>query len=531
MGKSRLAAEALEHIAARGTAAAAPLVLQCSPYHSNEPLYPLVRHLVRLADIAVADSPAVKFAKLARLLGNDAARRESILLIAELLGPDDNYQAVGLEPVAKRHRAIDALIGWFAERANDAVAILVFEDVQWIDPTSKLLLGRLANWAKNTSALIIVTLRADSLSEAYESLGEADLMEPDGRTPGHVTVREIRELDASECRKLAATVETRGRVLESTQLDAVVARSEGIPLYLEELAKAAVGGVDAGSRPETPEQRDAVPHTLSDALMAQLDRLGFAKEVAQHASVIGPEFNPELLASIMSRSLPDLSPMLTRLVDSPIVVRSGMTFDGYRFRHALIREIAYRSLLRKNRRTIHLGVARELGNHPQETGAPSDDLVAQHYSLGGAPLEAIEHWRRGAGKAIARSANEEAIAMLQSALAALEEVRNTASPDLELDLVLTHAMALRSVRGYSAVEVEQQLARAYALCTASGDLGKRFACGVSFSAPSSRAMSMARGRSPPTCSTLPAANPARPWPTRTWPTAWWRSSPATSRRR
>ena len=208
--------------------------------------------------------------------------------------------------------------------------------------------------------------------------------------------------------------------------------------------------------------------------MAQLDRLGFAKEVAQHASVIGPEFTLGLLAKIMTRSLDDLTSMLTRLIDSSIVVRGSTSSDGYRFRHALIHEIAYQSLLRKNRRQIHLGVARELLNHPMETGAASDDLVAQHYSRGDAHLEAIESWRRGAGKSIARSANEEAIAMLQSALAELEKLRGTASPDVELDLVLTQALALRSVHGYSAVEVEQQLARARALCTNSGDLSKRF---------------------------------------------------------
>jgi class 3 adenylate cyclase len=473
IGKSRVVVEALNRLGVRRPPA--PLVLQHSPYHSNEPLYPVVKHLLRLADIGVTDSSSVKFAKLARLFGDDPARRESLSLIAELLGLEGAYEAFALEATTKRHRTIDTLVRWIADRGNDGVAIVVFEDVQWIDPTSKVLLARLANWAKDASALIVVTVRADGLADAYSRLEDTGLVEPDGRIPAHVTIRELGELDTADSRRLAhAVIATHGRALESEQLNAVVAKSEGIPLYLEELAKAAVGGVQPGNRLESVDQSSPVPHTLNNALMAQLDQLGFAKEVAQHASVIGPEFSAALLARIMGQSLDEMMPMLVRLLNSHIVVRGSTSSDGYRFRHALIGDIAYRSLLRKNRRQIHLGVARELCNHSLEAGAASEDLIAQHYSRGEAHLEAIEYWRRGVGKAIARSANEEAIAMLQSALVELEKLRGTARPGLELDLVLTQAMALRSVRGYSAVEVEQKLKRAQTLSADSGDLGTRF---------------------------------------------------------
>jgi tetratricopeptide (TPR) repeat protein len=475
VGKSRIAAEATARIKLQSASAPAPVVLQYSPYHSNAPLYPVVRHLVRLANIGLDDQPPVKFDKLTRLLGDDPARRENVSLFADLLGvePDGGHPPAVLGPMVKRHRTIEALVDWFADRGKDHAVTIVFEDVQWIDPTSKLLLGGLASWAKGGNALIVITLRTDSRTAADSILGDAGLVEPDGSCPDHVTVREIRELDADDGRKLAAAA-AEGRAIDAAQLDAVLAKAGGIPLYLEELVKAAANGVEFSIGRQNTGHSGTVPNTISDALMAQLDQLGLAKEVAQHASVIGHEFSLSLLARIMARSLDELVPVLTSLIDSRIVVRGSSSPDGYWFRHALIRDISYRSLLRKNRRQIHLAVARELSHHPAETVAVSDDLIAQHYSLGEAPLEAIKFWRRGAGEAIARSANEEAIAMLQSALGELEKLRGTEQPALELDLVLTQAMALRSVRGYSAAEVEARLARARVLCTVCGDFNDKF---------------------------------------------------------
>jgi tetratricopeptide (TPR) repeat protein len=156
------------------------------------------------------------------------------------------------------------------------------------------------------------------------------------------------------------------------------------------------------------------------------------------------------------------------------VVRGSSSPDGYWFKHALIRDVAYRSLLRMDRRQIHRAVARELARHPNETVAASDDLIARHYARGSEPREAIRFWRRAAGQAIARSANEEAIAILQLALDELDKLREPEQPAVELDLVLSQAMALRSVRGYSAPEVEQRLKRAHALCDVCGSFDDRF---------------------------------------------------------
>jgi predicted negative regulator of RcsB-dependent stress response len=476
VGKSRIMAEAAERIARRSASAPAPVILQYLPYHSNAPLFPVVRHLARKAHIEAEDPPLVKFDKLARLFGGYAARHGSAPLLADLLGVEHatDTAPVAVDPEATRQLTIEALVDLSDSCSRDPAMTLVFEDVQWIDPTSRRLLGRLADWVKNTNALIAVTLRAETRRDADRILRRAGLIGPDGGIFDHVTIHEVRELDKEEGRRLAVVAaHTAGRAVDASRLDALVDSSGGIPLFLEELVKAAASGVELSRGRGTVTEAGMVPNTIRDALMAQLDQLGFAKEVAQYASVIGHEFAGDLLARIMQRPLDELVPMLETLVDARILTGGSTLPDNYFFKHALIRDISYGSLLRKSRRQIHLLVARELARHPAETGAVSDDLIAQHYALGEASMDAIACWRRGAGVAIARSANEEAVAMLQSALAELKKVRGSADPALELDLVVAQAMALRSLRGYSAPEVEQALARARVLCANSEDIGKR----------------------------------------------------------
>jgi class 3 adenylate cyclase/tetratricopeptide (TPR) repeat protein len=477
IGKSRLIAEAMSRIGGETAPGQAPIVLQYSPFHSNTPLYPVVRHLVRQAGIAAEDPQALKRDKLVRLWGDAPAARESLPLIVDLVGiaPDPTEPPLQLGPVVKRHRTFEALVDWFALRGPPGAATIVFEDVQWIDPTSRLLLRRLIDAAKAARIFIVLTLRTAQRSEADRILGEVGLADLDAGAAAHVMVCELRELEADHGRALArAAAASRGGGVAGAQLDVVLAKSGGIPLYLEELVKAAASGVVFAPDREPVAAGGAVPSTISDALMAQLDRLGAAKGVAQHAAVIGHEFSLGLLARVTERSLDDLLPALRSLIEQRVVVRSNASPDGYGFKHALIRDVAYRSLLRMDRRQIHRAVAHELARHPSETITASDDLIARHYARGGEPREAIRFWRRAAGQAIVRSANEEAIAILQLALDELAKLREPEQPAVELDLVLSQAMALRSVRGYSAPEVEQRLKRAHALCEVAGDLDDRF---------------------------------------------------------
>ena len=480
VGKSRIVGEAVERIRRLDPSLPSPVMLQCSPYHANTPLYPVVRYLTRRADIDGGDAPAAKREKLAQLFvdaGADDFIDTRVDLLGELFGMEpaagDNA-AFGGDPVVKRNLLVGTLLGVIGSRAPEGPAIIVVEDAQWIDPTSKLLLGRLGHWVKDARALIAITVRDDSRSAADELLADLGLVEPGDPYPDHVTVREVRELDVADGRKLAvAAAASDGVTVDARQLDAVVAMSGGIPLYLEQLVKAAASGFDLSQARRGGADR-AVFNTIDDALMAQLDRLGPAKAVAQHASVIGPEFRMGLVARIMERSLDDVLPLLNELERSRILVHGTAAPDSYRFRHTLIHEISYRSLLRKNRRQIHLAVARELAAHPAEAGAASDEVIAQHFALGDQHLEAIRYWQSGATSAIARSANEEATAMLQSAFESLKKVRGTGTPELELDLLLAQAMAMRSVHGYSAPAVEEALLQAREIASVSGDFNTRF---------------------------------------------------------
>jgi hypothetical protein len=480
VGKSRVTAEATKRIAVRSASAPAPVVLQYSPFHSNTPLFPVIRHLAGKAHIAAEDPAAEKLDKLARLFGGDAARQEAVPLIADLLGvlraADPAPPAV--DPAANQQLTIEALLGLSEVCINDPAKTVVFEDVQWIDPTSRLLLARATDWVKNVNGLIAITLRANSRHDADRILRGVGVIQADGSVFDHVTIREIRELDKEEGRKLAAAAAgASGHAVDSALLDTLVDKSDGIPLFLEELVKVAASGVELSSDHAMATEPGAVPSTIRDALMAQLDQLGPAKEVAQYASVIGHEFSGDLLAKVMRRPVAELRALLKALVDARIITGGRTPSETYRFKHTLVRDISYRSLLNKNRRQIHLLVAQELASNPAEIGVVNDDLVAQHYSLGDSPESAIAFWRSGAGVAIARSANEEAIAMLQSALAELKKIRTAPSPALELDLLVTQAMALRSVRGYSAPEVEQALTRARVLSADSDDIGKRLSVG------------------------------------------------------
>jgi tetratricopeptide (TPR) repeat protein len=252
-------------------------------------------------------------------------------------------------------------------------------------------------------------------------------------------------------------------------------KSGGLPLYVEELTKSFLETREAPDGQGNARRRAfAVPHTISDALMARLDQIGAAKEIAQHAAVIGQEFSSGLLARITTHSPDQLTPYLNSLVESGIVTRSESGADTYQFRHALIRDIAYHSLLNRARREIHLKIATELAHPATAAVGATDDLIAQHFSLGGAHRQAIDFWRRGASDAIARSAHEEALGMLNSGFEDFRRVQGNDTATLELELVLAHSMALRSIRGYSAPAFQEQLLRARGLCEATGSNEKRF---------------------------------------------------------
>jgi class 3 adenylate cyclase len=468
IGKSRIAAEAWHRIEHGATAIPSAFLFQCSPYHVNEPLYPIVKELQRTARLNRAAEPRQNFDRLAAAVAEDgAAETHAVALLGDLLGlgADDRFPPPAAGAAARRDLTLDALQGWLAHRAMRAGGIFIaVEDAQWADPTTRRLLGRIAQWASDAPVMVVVTLRTGTVT-ARDFLGEIGLAR---EIAAHVHICEIRELNPTEARLLANEAADR-RPLGDARLAAVLARSEGIPLYIEELVKSVVASADLF--PADGADDGSVPNTLHDALMAQLDQLGDAKTVAQHAAVLGHEFSLPLLTAAANRDAGEVAAALRRLTAARIVVELPAGSGQYVFRHALLRDIAYRSLLRRNRRQMHLRAAAALERQDESA---TDDLIARHYSLGENFTEAVRFRQRGANGAIARSAHEEALAMLDAAAADLHKLKGAQWAAVELEIVLAQAVALRSLRGYAAPEVEERLLRARELCIACGDSKNRF---------------------------------------------------------
>src|SRR5262245_9401602 len=481
IGKSRAAVEARSRICVlqreRGLVETAVLTFQCSPRHTNAPLFPVIRRLEEATAIHTFDTHAKRITALeASLARRNSDNSKYFRLLADLLGLNAEvpFPTVPLGPSERRHLTIEALKFWCESYRENRSLIIVFEDVQWIDPTSKLLLSRLVQWAKERTVLIIATMRPDRAPEA-DLLLQIGWIEPRDRRPSHIALCEMHQLPDAETKSLIAAVAA-GRSITAADEEAILNRSEGIPLYVEELTKGLVGAPtqrdigDFGGEPVSM----TLPNTLSDALMARLDALGSSKDIAQQASVIGQEFSFALLSQITSKQPEELCVDIEALIASGLVIRSRFGSQLLRFKHTLFHEIAYESLLKKSRRELHRKIADELlcGRDGQFHG--SDGVVAHHYSLGGLPEQSVALWHKAAKEAIARSAHEEALAMLGFALADFKKFAASAAPSLELDLVLAKATALRSISGYSAPAVTEALRRARDLCEASEDIRNQF---------------------------------------------------------
>jgi len=471
IGKSRIAAEAW-HRARAGTAGTpTALWFECSPYHINVPLYPIIKELERIARLDRSAGPHENFDRLADAVAEgDAAEAQAVALLGDLigLGADDRFPPPSAGAAVKRALTFDAVQGWLARRSvRESGISIVFDDAQWADPTTKHLLGRIARWASDAPAMVVITLRTEEFAarDFLEEIGLAD------GGPGHVRICEVRELASVDARHLVNAA-AGSHWSDDRRMAAVLARSGGIPLYIEELVKSVVSGADPS--PADGADESSVPTTLHDALMAQLDRLGEAKVVAQHAAVLGQHFSLPLLAAVTGRAADRLAGALRQLVAARIVVEHPADPDLFGFRHALLRDIGYRSLLRRHRRQIHLRAAAALAERKGAGEGATDDFIAHHYSLGENYADAVLFRLRGANASIARSAHEEALAMLRAAANDLSKLKGGQWAAVELEVVRAQAVALRSLRGYAAPEVEERLLRARELCIACGDTKNRF---------------------------------------------------------
>ncbi len=426
---------------------------QCSPYHTNSALHPTIQQLERAAGFAADDLGETKLGKLETLLREaDEALVEDAPLFANLLSLnyEDRYGALTEPPQQIKDRLLAALIRQLVKLAERRPVLFLFEDAHWIDPTSQELLERTIGQLQEARLLLIITHR------------------PEWQSPFHgynnVTSLQLNRLGKTQGAQIVRAVA--GNHVPDEVVERIVQRTDGVPLFVEELTKAmAEAGFD--------NLDDDVPITLQASLMARLDRLGPAKEVAQIGAVIGREFGRELLARVAEGQGFDLSEVLDQLVESQLVFRTRHDDrEVFTFKHALIQDVAYESLLRRRRQTLHLAIADALS--VGDGSATEPENLARHFELGNDLHNAVRWLDKASIAAARRSAQPEAAAHCMNALRVLQTIGNWGDDGkLELELLLRLGQAQFGVFGGATPRAMETFARAGALAARRNDTDAR----------------------------------------------------------
>jgi class 3 adenylate cyclase/predicted ATPase len=445
IGKSRMVRALRERLAD----ATYMLSHDCSPYHQNSALHPVITALQRAAKLDRSESPEQQLGKLEALLAWTGNAAEVVPLIASLLSLpyETRYPALTLSPQRQKQRLLEVLVEHIEALARERPVLVVFEDAQWIDPSTLEFLDLVIERAQHIRVLVVVTFRPD--------------FTPPWATQAHATLLPLNRLGR---RQGAAMVErvSGSRTLPPEIRDEIVARTDGVPLFLEELTKTVLESGLVSDAQHHPLPPLAIPATLHDSLMARLDRLAPVKEVAQIGAAIGREFAYPLLAAVAPLTERDLQLALQQLIDAELVFRRGTPPQAtYSFKHALVQEAAYGSLLRSRRQQLHARIAAVLEQQPVEA---EPELLAHHYTHAGFTERAVGYWQQAGQRAAARSAMAEAAGHLGrglEVLAALPEGPARWSKELELQTAL--GRALIAAKGYAAEETGRAFARARSL--------------------------------------------------------------------
>jgi class 3 adenylate cyclase/predicted ATPase len=430
----------------------------CSPHHTDNALYPTITQLERAADFERRDTSETKLDKLVSLLDQPSGHGSDIQLLTELLSipTGDRYAPLNVSPQRKKEKTFEALLRQLEMLARQRPVLVVYEDVHWIDPSSRELLDMTVERVANLPVLLIITFRPE--------------VAPPWTSQAHVTNVGLNRLSRRDGAALVGSV-AGSEALPDEIMEEIVERTDGVPLFVEELTKAVLeAGVDDKDRRGTvstvPRRPLAVPATLHASLMARLDRLGpVAKEIAQIGAGIGREFSYELLAHVAQKSGANLRAALGSLSKAGLVSCRGTPPQAaFLFKHALVRDAAYGTLLRGQRRELHARISAMLEDRFPEIVIADPALVARHCAEAGLAEKAVLYWRRAGEQAMARSAMKEAVAHLRKGLGVLSTLPDGLSRrQQELDLHIALRPALAATKGYSAPDVGETIARARAL--------------------------------------------------------------------
>ena len=461
IGKSRLTTAFLEFLADEGHVR---LRYFCSPQHTDSALYPIVGQMERAAGLTRVDPPQTKLDKLDSVLKQTSTSAQDAALFAEMLSlPNDGrYPTLELTPQQRRQRTLEALVLQGEALARSCPVLMVFEDAHWADPTSLELFGRVVDWVRTRSVLLIVTFRPD--------------FEP-GWAGKHVTPLSLTRLAPREVGVIIDHIVGNNPLPANIRQD-IIERTDGIPLFVEEMTKAVLEAESEGEGQRAaalvPSRASAVPATLHASLMARLDRLGPAKELAQVGAAIGREFSHFLLTAVVRKPEMELQTALDRLIGAGLLLQQGGAPSAtYLFKHALVRDAAYSTLLREPRRALHARIAETLESQFADICENQPELLARHCTEAGLIEKAAALWGKAGLRSAQRSALVEASEQLRRALDQIATL--TATPALrreEIKLQVALITPFLHVSGYAAPETRAAVERARLLIEQAEALGE-----------------------------------------------------------
>jgi class 3 adenylate cyclase/tetratricopeptide (TPR) repeat protein len=467
VGKSRLLAALRERLADEDYTWVS---IQCSPYHTSSSLYPIIEHLKRAMNWQPEDDDLTRLEKLEKALhGQRAPLEEVVPLYADLMSlplPEGRYPVTPMTPEQQREATLDAVVGWLLEIAESKPVVQICEDLHWADPTTLEVLGQYIDQSPTVAMLNVLTFRPEFI--------------PPWPMRSHVTPITLNRLERAEVEAFVNHLAA-SKPLPEDVLAHIMTKADGVPLYVEELTKTII---ESGVLREESDRylldgalsELQIPSTLQDSLMARLDRTPTLREVAQMAAVLGREFAYEMLQSVISLDETILQSRLDELVNDELLYQRGRGHRSrYIFKHALIQDAAYESLLRSTRRQVHKRIAESLESRFPKIAEEQPELLGHHYTAAGVASKALDAWEQAAKRAVERSANVEAIAYLNSALTLIADLPDTLETQRrELSLQTALAGPLITIKGYGAEETGRAFARAQELSSRVGATAELF---------------------------------------------------------
>jgi class 3 adenylate cyclase/tetratricopeptide (TPR) repeat protein len=463
-GKSRIVEELRQRIGS----AAASLRYQCSPHHLSSALYPIIQQLTRAARIEVSDAAEAKLSKLVDLTGqSDVRSSEAVALLAALLSipPTSAYPAPPMPPQQQKVATLDLLVDLLCGLTKSGPVLIIVEDVHWADPTTRELLDLIMSRIESLPVLMLVTFRHE-IATLWE-----------GR--GHATLVTLNRLGRRQVEALVGQV-AQGKLPDEV-MEQIVAKADGVPLFVEELTKAIL---ESGLLKASGDQYEltgalpplAVPSSLQASLASRLDRLAPTREVAQIGAALGREFDFELLAAVADLSHEQLANALGELHRAELIFPRGTPpLTNWAFKHALIQDAAYETMLKSARSQLHARIAQTMRVSFPALLELEPEIYARHLTEAGSSSAAIQAWRSAAHRATRRSAAEEAVALFRRAIELVPRLEDAAERDaIELDLQVGFGSALMAAQGFSAEAVGVAFARAHKLSESVADPVKRF---------------------------------------------------------